>query len=378
MSSKAIGSERIAYVMLINKAQPGVASKFVRYANVSRRHDIPLDFYWICNDGVPDSLEDGAATIMRLPTRSMLATRWYQSRIVNQLTEQYDAVVLRYPLFDPVLGARLRNRFKIYTEHHTFEVPELRLQRDPRWITEYLFGASWMRGFAGIVGVTPELVAYEVRRLGRKWRGLRLFVPNTIDMDDAPELEGECYSDSTIEVVMMANFRPWHGLETAVNAIWVPRGKPFDIRLHVVGEPVSESVRGVADLSANIVLHGAQHGARLAQILREADLGVDSLNLRAKSMSQATAMKVREYLKFGLPVLLGQEDPAFDREFPFVQRVTPLTAPRVREFASRVRGIPKAEIRRRALPFIDAAGGLRKLTEHVLTHRRALSTRGRG
>jgi glycosyltransferase involved in cell wall biosynthesis len=67
-----------------------------------------------------------------------------------------------------------------------------------------------------------------------------------------------------------------------------------------------------AGTSGNVTCHGYLDAAGYAPLLNEADVAIGTLALHRKQMDEACPLKVRRYLEFGLPVLLGYRDTDLD------------------------------------------------------------------
>ena len=129
-------------------------------------------------------------------------------RMLNQLSKNYDRLIIRYPLWDPFLQVMLRRKQKFITEHHT-KGSELKLI-EIYYYTESIFGARFLRRCYGVVAVTKEILDYEARRV--KQPGFQYFLPNSISPTIDNVLSNTLGLNDVINVVMAANFRVWHGL----------------------------------------------------------------------------------------------------------------------------------------------------------------------
>lgn len=99
----------------------------------------------------------------------------------------------------------------------------------------------------------------------------------------------------------------WQGFDKFVS---LARSLPeFDFDL--IG-PDRESLDGL--IPSNLCVHGFLRQNSIAPILLKADIGVGSLALYRKGMDEACPLKVREYLLYGLPVVLGFKDTDLDNQ----------------------------------------------------------------
>lgn len=95
---------------------------------------------------------------------------------------------------------------------------------------------------------------------------------------------------------------PWHGVD---KLIFLARQFP-DLQVDVIGySSLDLEIKQIPD---NIVFHGFLAGKEYRQILSKADVGVGTLALHRNRMEEGSPLKVREYLAYGLPVILGYQD----------------------------------------------------------------------
>jgi len=136
----------------------------------------------------------------------------------------------------------------------------------------------------------------------------------------------------------------WHGLDKIVElARALPRWR-FDL----VGV---ERVAG--GVPANVILHGVLERERYEGLAARADAALGTLALHRKSMEEASPLKTREYLAYGLPTVVGYDDTDFPDGHPLLLRL-PNTednvaagVERIRAFVEGARGrrVPRADVR---------------------------------
>ena len=95
----------------------------------------------------------------------------------------------------------------------------------------------------------------------------------------------------------------------------------------------------------NVTCHGFLGAGQYEPLLARADIAVGTLALYRKQMNEACALKVRRYLAYGLPVLIGHVDTDFIGREPWYLLRLPNTESNVadglegiREFARAVKG----------------------------------------
>lgn len=91
----------------------------------------------------------------------------------------------------------------------------------------------------------------------------------------------------------------WHGVDKIFGlAFQLP-----DVEFEVAGlarEHFPES-----DIPANVLMHGQMSGQALRQIYLQSDVAISTLALHRLGIDEASPLKTREYLMYGLPVIIG-------------------------------------------------------------------------
>lgn len=122
------------------------------------------------------------------------------------------------------------------------------------------------------------------------------------------------YSDPIKMVFIGSPGANWHGLDHILEFARINGGK---VNVDIIGF----DGEGLPSLN-NVRYHGILPRNKYEKIIEQADIGLGTFALYRKQMDEACPLKVREYLKFGLPVVLGYSDTAFiNKEIPFVYQV---------------------------------------------------------
>lgn len=262
---------------------------------------------------------------------------------------EYDVVLLRYTTSDFARAHALRSvETPVVSVHHTLELPELQLERGYQGLlrvsSERLAGPSNLRAAAAIAGVTQEIVDYELERSGRAQATLTL--PNGIDTAEHKTAGDK--RDQTPELLFVASaFPPWHGLDRVLSAL---SRSEEDCVLHVVGR-VSETDLVAARADRRVKLHGHLTHEDMAHLAARAWVGLSSFALDRKGMKEASTLKVREYLAWGLPTYAGHTD-RFPTDFPYYRVGAPdITA--ILAYAREMRSTPRESVSTRAANLIS-------------------------
>jgi hypothetical protein len=162
----------------------------------------------------------------------------------------------------------------------------------------------------GAIFMTQELAD----RPGFRRTGLlKLILPNSIDLASMATLPPTVAVQPRVALIGHPN-TPWHGTDKLAVL-----GRAFPTwRIDVIG-PGRDDVG--ADSPPNVALHGELAEADYLRLLALADAGIGSLAMHRIGTTENPALKVREYLALGLPVILGCLDPDFPDGAEFMLRL---------------------------------------------------------
>jgi glycosyltransferase involved in cell wall biosynthesis len=136
----------------------------------------------------------------------------------------------------------------------------------------------------------------------RGFLGIHRVVTNGIVLDSYPELAAPDH-DHVRLVFVGTQGQSWHGIDRLVRLAELRPGWQFDI--------VGVEAEGQSG-PANVTWHGPLDRRGVLAVLANADVGVGTLALHRKSMTEACPLKMREYLAVGLPVVYAYSDPDVD------------------------------------------------------------------
>jgi hypothetical protein len=98
-------------------------------------------------------------------------------------------------------------------------------------------------------------------------------------------------------------------------------------------------------MPSNVVRHGVLPRKKYEAIVAAADVGIGPLAMHRKNLSEASSLKVREYLAYGIPTIIGCRDADFPNGAEFLLQL-PNTEDNVdsnlaliAEFVERSRGL---------------------------------------
>lgn len=275
-----------------------------------------------------------------------------------------DVVLLRYAVHDPwQLDYVMTAGKPVFTVHHTLEGPELSgksgLGASARSIVEATLSRLTLRTVRGIVSVTPEIASYESRRAGGRQLATHHH-PNGILFGGDVKAASDRRSRTVPEIVMVASrFETWHGLDLVLAGLGSVQR---DFKLHLVGQLLPGQSQVVA-ADRRVVPHGVLSRTEIAQLLERSWMALGSFALYRKGMREACTLKVREYLRAGVPVAAGHAD-VFPEGWGFFRR----TLPDMRlllDHADEWRAQSRSSVSEAARPFIDKQVLLAKLYQAI-------------
>jgi len=280
----------------------------------------------------------------------------YHRWLLDQ-ADDYDVFLLRYYVHDPFqLMFVLKSKKPVYFVCHTLEVPELAQSGffgKIRAILETIIGKYSLRAAAGIIGVTNEIVHYELSRAKTR-SSTTIVYPNGINCNSNPISDNR---DSIPQFIFISSFfYAWHGLDLLLDSL--AKHKSVKLKLHLVGE-LSQTDKTLSASDPRIVVHGKLNSKEIIKIAEKCHLGLSSFALHRNKMQEACTLKVREYLTMGLPVYAGYKEMLPD-DFMFYHQGKP-DIPEIINFYRSLNNPSRKSVADQAKPFIDKRIILQKL-----------------
>ena len=338
------------------------ASGVARQMAVEQAAAEQLGLDWKVRFFVPPGTVGEVCVEARAPARDRIAfKREYYAWLEREMRSR-DVLVLRYLRYDLFQYRFVRSASKpLFLVHHTLEGPQI-VQEGGRaaWAKLRLDDALVRRCHAradGMIAVTGEIADYERARGARP--SASCTYPNGITYDDCP-VGGTLEAGETPEFLFVASrFVEWHGLDLIVEAARRTRA-PF--RLHVVGELIGDQDAALA-ADPRFVAHGPASLDVVEALAARCILGLSSFALHRKEMRQACTLKVREYLRAGLPVYAGHAD-VFGVSMRWY-RHGECEFERMIEYSRECSGTSRAQVSGEARPWIDKAPLLARLDRWI-------------
>jgi hypothetical protein len=233
----------------------------------------------------------------------------------------------------------------LIVEVNTDDLSEYALGRRLRAVYNSRTRDIMLRRARGLIFVTSEL---SLRPSFRDLQGGHWVVTNGIRLEAYPTFPAPAGEHPRL-VFIATTGAPWHGVDKLVTLAAIHSDWRFD----VIG------TREYAQPSPmNVVWHGPLERVDALGVLAHADVGIGTLALHRKGLNEACALKVREYLAVGLPVLYANRDADVDRLDQYTLRIANTESnvvdelPRIEAFVERSRGL---RVPRSSVAHIDIA-----------------------
>jgi hypothetical protein len=239
----------------------------------------------------------------------------YSTLVKEILSYKPDVVYTRYDLFQPSF-LRLARALPTVVEVNTKDTAEY-FHAGPLRGVYNLLTRHWIFKYAaGFVTVTNEL---------RDWLRAQLpadqpvqVISNGIPLGSYPVLPPH-HGPRPRLVFLGTPGCSWHGLDRVCDlAVSWPEAE-----FHIVGPPKE----ALPHRPRNVVIHGPLHPTHYRTLLSQADVAIGTLALYRKRMQEASPLKTREYLAYGLPVVIAYVDTDFPSGAPFLFSVPNTPAP---------------------------------------------------
>jgi glycosyltransferase involved in cell wall biosynthesis len=353
--------KKILHIACLLNPAKGIQRQMQMENESSKILNIPFDSkifvttdYFKENDIFIDSKVQGNT----LKSYILLRVKFIFWIIQNQ--KKYDLILLRYSMHDPfqwILSFFLR---KYLTVHHTFEIEEAGLNGGLKGkikkLIEKLFSGRVLNNTLGIVGVTNEIIKYEIARLKIEKNRKTFLYTNGIRCDSVvkdnrkKELEG---------VFVASLFSPWIGLDLLIEEFKKKPQNIDSIKIHLVGQ-IPNSLLDEVNKIDNFIVHGSLEYNDLQSLMQECSFGITSFAFYRKNMYEACTLKTREYLCQGLPVIGGYKEAGFDESFPYYKQIE-CDLEKIIEFGNLHKSTSREQIKKESLNYIDKTNILHNL-----------------
>lgn len=210
-----------------------------------------------------------------------------------------DIIYMREIKYFPGL-IRCLAKIPYIVEINSDALTELRLTNKLKYLYHKIFSVILLRNATGVCYVSHELRKQFSNKVNKHQK--QIVVANGYQFDD---IQGATFtvSRSSIEtqkpqiIFVGSPGQIWHGLDHF--EAFAAQCPEFDF--HVV-------MPGYKSRQENIKAHGGLYGSALHELYRTMDIGMGTMAAYRKKVFEGSSLKVREYIAFGLPVIVPYYD----------------------------------------------------------------------
>lgn len=308
---------RIAYLVHLNLGpESGVFKKIICQASAwnERGHTVKL-FVITREKNVATSITGSYSEVDVAEYAPGISARSIHSRLqafsnAAKLVSDWkpDIVYTRQDLhYRPII--EVAKCFPLVVEINTNDLKELALGRKLNWFYHLFTRRFILKSATGYVFVSKELSALPSYS---KYRKPFVVIGNGIALDKIAPLSAP--RRSGVRLVFIGHSGcPWHGVDKIID---LARARP-DWHIDIVGIAPDS----VHHTPKNVTYHGPMSRNEYVRVLAEADCALGTLALYRAGMSEASPLKTREYLAYGLPVIIGYQDTDFPNGADFLLQI---------------------------------------------------------
>ncbi len=221
---------------------------------------------------------------------------------------QPDLIYMRSLVYYPGFNDLAKSK-PVFLEINSDDISEYRLTMPGYLYLYHLFARQQVLAHScGIITVTNELAI----RLSNCPKPFAV-ISNGIDLSRF-EVMPPVKTRQPRLIFLSSADASWHGVDKVQWLAEYFSAWTFD----VVG-PLREGIKGRPP--NNLTLHGFLQRSDYTSLIASADVAIGTLALHRKQMNEACPLKLREYLAFGLPAIIGYKDVDFPIPVPHILQI---------------------------------------------------------
>lgn len=233
--------------------------------------------------------------------------------IMNELSlYKPDVIYIRDAQFFLNLYSQLSKIAPVFVEIQTDIISEDKITNYKLYIIEKMLRRRYFKNVTGFICITDEILQIEQRYNSKPG----FVMGNGIDKNEIKFIS-KTNDNGYINLLFIGSPNmAWHGVERLINSFENALNKD-KFMLHIVGYENNFNIN-----NKNVIFYGfIKDKNKIGNLFTMSDIGIGTLALYKKNMSEAAPLKVRNYLAKGLPVIIGYEDTDLKGNLPFVMRV---------------------------------------------------------
>lgn len=216
-----------------------------------------------------------------------------------------DLVYYRNNMYYPYID-NLSRKIPMVVEINTDDVCELQLGSKLRYFYNLLTRSLLLKEVKGMIFVSNDLPK---KKYFYNYLKPMIVIGNSINLSQYPYLP--CPANSVPRLVFIGSYiQPWQGVD---KILWLAN-KFSNWKFDIIGTSSNE----INNIPPNITLHGFLPSYKYIPIMAKANVAIGPLALYRKGMEETSALKVLEYLAYGIPVIIGYKETNLDLKEPYV------------------------------------------------------------
>ena len=262
---------------------------------------------------------------------------------------QPDVIYTRYTAM-PDLVHIFKKHAPYIVEINTNDVTELKNGKVSRYIFNLLTRSYFLSNAEGFVSVSKELM---LNKVFIKFKKKFIVIGNGYDFNSVSNWKSS-FHDKLKFIFIGSPKQPWHGTDKII--ILAKKLRKYEF--HIVG-PTKKDFNLNENFENNIIFHGYRDSNYLKKLIPECDIGISSLALHRNDMEEASPLKSREYLAYGLPIIIGYDDTDLPVDFEYLLNIGNYEDnvkdhfDQIERFANKFKNINPMEIRKNSEKYID-------------------------
>jgi glycosyltransferase involved in cell wall biosynthesis len=323
---------RVAYFIRWTGVKDGVFRKIITQINQWTENDAEVALFVFAPSGRKEtwtSYLENSNVYLKIYDSQMDRLKKVCRLVEDMVQWKPNIVYLRYDVYYPCFG-RLQKLIPTIIEINSDDVAEYKLLSYSRSIYNRLTRGRFLRQSKGLVFNTGELANMEHYL---RYNGNVAVVSNGINLNEYQQLPVPTSQETRLVFIGTEIDRiPWHGID---KVMFLAKMNP-DWKFDIIGD-----FQRPGKMSSNIVLHGFLDREQYQKILSKADIAIGTLALHRKGLNENPPLKSREYLAYGLPMIIGYVDTDFPCDVPFILRL-PNVESNIADNLSIIRGFVEA------------------------------------
>ncbi len=241
-------------------------------------------------------------------------TKKVEKYLENNINRETDVIYMRDTYFTFNLYSNLSKLGKVFVEVQSDIFDELKIINKKRYFLEKIFKRRYLRNITGFICITKEI--YNVEKV---YNNKPCYIlGNGYDEAEMEFIPKKNKNDKINLLFIVATEKPWHGTERLLNSYLNAKNSEKFV-LHIVGlNSIEHKFKNINNLISYGII---KDRSEMDNIFSFCDIGVGTLALYNKGLTEAAPLKVRHYLSKGLPVIIAYEDVDLNENMKYVIRV---------------------------------------------------------